>query len=135
MEYDKSIAKLYNGYGWDYFSLTMGNAILDYFDNNNIKINNHLDLACGVGTLCSLFYKRKIATKGVDISNSMLEIAKENFNLIEFIKADITSYIPLEKYDLITCTCDAINHILNIQSVRKVLENVFFSFQLKKMKN
>jgi len=127
MEYDKKIAKLYNDYGWDYFSISMGNAILDYFKSNNIYINNHLDLACGVGTLCNIFYERKISTKGIDISDDMIEIAKENYGLIDFIKADIINYISIEKYDLITCTCDAINHILNISDVKKVLENIYGS--------
>lgn len=127
IEYDEKIARLYNEYGWDYFSVTMGTAILEYLDINNIKIKNHLDLACGVGSLCNLFHERKISTKGIDISDSMLKIAKENFVLIDFQKENIINYISQEKYDLITCTCDAMNHILDNCDVKKILENAYLT--------
>ena len=39
--YDKIFSKIYDEYGWDYFSLTMGKSILDYFKVNNIIIKNN----------------------------------------------------------------------------------------------
>lgn len=54
--YSKEFCGIYNEYGWDYFSLTMGDAILKYLNKNNIKIKQHLDLGCGVGTLCDYFF-------------------------------------------------------------------------------
>ena len=30
--YSKDFCNIYNEYGWDYFSITMGNAILKYFE-------------------------------------------------------------------------------------------------------
>lgn len=56
--YDKKFSKIYEEYGWDYFSITMGEAILNYFKNNNIKINTNLDLCCGTGTLCNFFINK-----------------------------------------------------------------------------
>lgn len=50
--YSRDFCNIYNQYGWDYFSLTMGNAILKYFKLSNKIIYNHLDLGCGCGTLC-----------------------------------------------------------------------------------
>ena len=32
--YSKDFCNIYNEYGWDYFSITMGNAILKYFEIN-----------------------------------------------------------------------------------------------------
>lgn len=58
--YDKKFSKIYEDYGWDYFSITMGEAILNYFKNNNIQISTNIDLCCGTGTLCDFFYKRNI---------------------------------------------------------------------------
>ena len=82
--YDKIFSKIYDEYGWDYFSLTIGKSILDYFKVNNITIKNNLDLCCGTGVLCDYFYKNNIKTKGIDISKYMLQIAKNKNNNIEF---------------------------------------------------
>lgn len=74
--YSKEFCYIYNEYGWDYFSLTFGKAILKYFEINNKKINNHLDLGCGVGTLCDYFYNENIKTTGIDISTDMINISR-----------------------------------------------------------
>lgn len=118
--YDKIFSKIYDEYGWDYFSLTMGKSILDYFKVNNIIIKNNLDLCCGTGVLCDYFYKNNIKTKGIDISKYMLQIAKNKNNNIEFKNENVVFYKDSEKYDLVTMTCDAINHI--IKEGKKVIE-------------
>lgn len=75
--YSKEFCNIYNEYGWDYFSITMGDAILKYFQNNKKIIKNHLDLGCGVGTLCNFLYNKGIKTTGVDISKDMIELCKK----------------------------------------------------------
>lgn len=136
--YDKIFSKIYDEYGWDYFSLTMGKSILDYFKVNNIIIKNNLDLCCGTGVLCDYFYKNNIKTKGIDISKYMLQIAKNKNNNIEFKNDNVLFYKDNEKYDLVTMTCDAINHLIEdgdleclIKNVNKLLnENGYFIFDI-----
>ncbi len=108
--YSKEFCNIYNKYGWDYFSETMGKAILQYFNLNKISVVNHLDLACGTGTLCNYFYNHNFKTMGIDISGDMIDICKSKNNKIRFLVADMTTYNSNEKYDLVTITCDAINH-------------------------
>lgn len=122
--YDKKFSKIYEKYGWDYFSLTMGRAILKYFKNNNIKINTNLDLCCGTGTLCNFFYKQNVQTKGVDISNDMINIAKEKNLNIEFVCENALRYHDLITYDLITLTCDAINHFIGEDELNILFKNI-----------
>lgn len=122
--YSKEFCNIYNEYGWDYFSLTMGDAILKYLDINNITINKHLDLACGVGTLCDYFYKNGINTTGIDISSDMINLCKNKNKNIDFICKDMTQYTASDKYDLITITCDAINHILEEEKIEKTFSNI-----------
>lgn len=122
--YDKEFSEIYNHYGWDTFSITMGNAILEFLKKTNVKIIKHLDLACGVGTLCHLFWEQGIPTKGIDISKNMIQLAKEKCSEISFEIADIITYQSKEKYGLITCTCDAINHILEEQDLETLFQNI-----------
>lgn len=122
--YDKKFSKIYEEYGWDYFSITMGKAILKYFKNNNIKINTNLDLCCGTGTLCNFFYKQDIQTKGVDISNDMINIAKRKNKNIKFVCENALYYNDFNTYDLITLTCDAINHFLGKDELNKLFKNI-----------
>lgn len=122
--YDKKFSKIYEEYGWDYFSITMGRAILKYFKNNNIKINTNLDLCCGTGTLCNFFYKQNVQTKGVDISNDMINIAKEKNQNIEFVCENALCYHDFNTYDLITLTCDAINHFIGEDELNILFKNI-----------
>lgn len=123
--YSRDFCNIYNEYGWDYFSLTMGGAILKYFLLNNKIINNHLDLGCGCGTLCDYFYHNNIGTKGVDISKYMIEIAKGKNHNIDFEIGDMTTYKSNSTYDLITITCDVINHILKEDSFACMFKNIY----------
>lgn len=123
--YSKDFCNIYNEYEWDYFSITMGDAILKYFQNNNIIINNHLDLGCGVGTLCDFLYNKGIKTTGIDISKDMIDICKRKNNNINFFVSDMTKYISEEKYDLITLTCDVVNHILEEDKLGIIFSNVY----------
>lgn len=123
--YNLEFCNIYDKYGWDYFSLTMGAAILEYFKNNNIKIKNHIDLGCGVGTLCDYFYKNGINTTGIDISVDMINISRTKNKNIDFFVSDMTKYTSNEKYDLITITCDAINHILEEDKLDILFSNVY----------
>ena len=103
----------------------MGGAILKYFELNNKIINNHLDLGCVCGTLCDYFYHNNIGTKGVDISKYMIEIAKSKNCNIDFEIGNMTNYKSNSTYDLITITCDAINHILNEDSFDYMFKNIY----------
>ena len=125
--YDENFSNIYFKYGWDKFSINLGNSIIEFMLDNDKHIKTHLDLACGVGTLCSILDKENILTRGVDISESMLEYARENYPHIEFIKSDITKFVPKEKYDLITCACDSLNHIKTFEEVKSILKNVYNS--------
>lgn len=122
--YDKTFSKIYEEYGWDYFSLTMGESIIKYFQKNNIKINTNLDLCCGTGVLCDYFYKQNIKTKGVDISSEMINIAKSKNKNIEFVCENVLDYRDSNTYDLITLTCDAINHLIGENELDKLFNNI-----------
>lgn len=65
----------------------MGSIILKYLNekhpNENFKKN--LDICCGTGELCNFFMNNNIDSKGVDISEDMITVARDKFPNIEFI--------------------------------------------------
>ena len=76
--------------------------ILDkYFADREIHL---LDFACGTGRITALLEDRVETSTGVDVSGSMLKIAKEKLHSTEIIEADITSEDALNgrKFNLIT---------------------------------
>lgn len=123
--YSLEFCNVYNEYGWDYFSITMGDAILRYFEINKKNIGTHLDLGCGVGTICDYFYEHNIQTMGIDISKDMIDISKNKNKNINYLVADMISYTSDKKFDLITLTCDVVNHVLEEEQLEKMFLNIY----------
>jgi predicted TPR repeat methyltransferase len=65
---------------------------------------HHLDFACGTGRILSHLKDRVHTSVGVDLSPSMLEVARKNQKNIELYEADITQDDVLgdRKFNLIT---------------------------------
>lgn len=101
----------------------------DYISNFFSQYGNGgkrvLDLACGTGTLCSLFNKKGYNVTGVDLSPDMLTVAKAKCPDSQFICADISDFNVDEKFDFCTCTLDSINHLENINAVKKCFMSVY----------
>lgn len=125
-EFYRFISNIYDRIGISAYSITFGESILKFFkmEHPQRQLRKNLDICCGTGTLCNFFEENGIKSKGVDISEDMLNIAYDSYPNIEFVKADVISYQDDEKYDFVTCTDDAINHIINLDDLRRVFENV-----------
>lgn len=92
------------------------------------KSSKVLDLACGSGTLCILMSLLGYNVEGLDLSESILEIAKEktkiNHQTINYYQDDMTSFNLNKKYDVITCFFDSINFLSSKQEIMKMLDTV-----------
>jgi len=123
--YNKEFAEIYAEYNWDFFLNEVFKNLMIYFATNNISINNHLDIACGLGTLCNRFYENGINTEGIDLSPYMIDIAKNRYPNINFETLGMADFYLDKKYDLITCTGDSINHLLTVEEIKKACLNVY----------
>lgn len=87
-----------------------------------------LDLACGTGTNTIYFAKLGYDLIGVDISPEMLMIAQNkitNHNLSALLlRQDITKLDLYGTVDAAICTLDSINHLSNIEDVKKAFSKV-----------
>lgn len=92
------------------------------------KGDNILDLACGTGTFCSMLTLEGYKADGVDLSETIIEIANEKRKInrmdIDFYIQDMTKFKIDKKYNVITCYFDSINFIKEKKDIDKMMESV-----------
>ena len=123
--YSDVFCKVYNEFGWNYYPEAFGGQLLEWIRASGAKIQTSLDLACGTGVLCEILHSSGIQAAGMDLSPGMIEIARKGNPQIRYEVADMVAYQPEDKFDLVTCTGDAINHILDISDVDRIFSNVY----------
>ena len=128
--YSDVFCKVYNEFGWNYYPEIFGEQLLEWLERKNIHPKSAMDLACGTGILCGILAGAGIDASGMDFSSGMIAIARENTPHISYDVADMITYRPDKQFDLVTCTGDALNHILDMENVGKIFQNV--SFYLEK---
>jgi tRNA (cmo5U34)-methyltransferase len=100
-------------------------SLLTFYKNN---FQNIVDLGAGTGLLTMEIYKlyNNAHYTLIDISNDMLEIARERFDGLsnfEFIEDNYVESISVKKCDLI-CSALSIHHLSNIDKI-KLYKNIF----------
>ena len=123
--YSDVFCKVYNEFGWNYYPEIFGQQLLQWLQRQKLQPGNAMDLACGTGILCGILQENGISAAGMDLSEGMIAIARENCPGIRFDVADMTAYCPEEQYDLVTCTGDALNHIPQLTDVEKIFHNIY----------
>ncbi len=104
-----------------------------YFTGRDIHL---LDFACGTGRITSFLEDRVTTATGVDVSASMLAIAREKLKKTEIVEADITvdSVFEGRKFNLITAFRFFVNAEPSLRSAamkalaRLLSEDGFFIF-------
>lgn len=109
---------IYKTFGWHNHSI---NNLTIINNNLNIKsIKTHHDMACGTGDFVNAIAKIGINSSGSDISPSMINIAKKQFNNLDFNICDMTNIILKEAVDLITINYFSINMLKSIDDFNLV---------------
>lgn len=101
------------------------NFVIPYLHYND-KV---LDLACGTGTLCMMLKLKEFNVSGLDLSEEIIEIAKEKAKInhlqIPYHIGDMTNFNLGEKFNMITCFFDSINFLKTKEDVKKLFECVY----------
>ncbi len=96
---------------------------LSYFVKHLPKNAKVLDAGCGPGGESDFFVQNGFDTVGIDISNTMLEIAKKNISKGKFINMDLLDLkFDHSEFDGVWC-CRTLIHIPKKESVN-VLSNI-----------
>jgi len=113
--------------GWGRFSeqyLSLIDQLLDEYSISQARI---LDIACGTGILAISLANRGHIVRGIDVSSDMVALAKSKsvgMPNISFEVQDMTRFIVRDEFDLITCTFDSLNYVLNINGIEAVFIRV-----------
>lgn len=86
--------------------------VVEQVTNHAPRNGTMLDLMCGPGMLLGQIQKvrRDLLLTGIDFDSRYIRHAKQNFSEIQFLTADVRTWVPKEKVDVIVCT-GALHHL------------------------
>jgi len=109
--------------------LSLVDRTLDECGVNQARI---LDLACGTGVLAISLGCQGHIVHGIDISPDMVTVAKAKGvgkPNVSFEVGDMTRFRVQDEYDLITCTFDSLNYVLNVDDLEAMFIRVAASLK------
>lgn len=80
-----------------------------------------LELACGTGSILKQFRPNYEVT-GLDLSAPMLEVAAEKVPGVRLVEADMTRFGLSQRFDVVLCVYDSINHLLEFPQWEEVFD-------------
>ena len=122
--YSEIFSRIYNEFGWNYYPEAFAEQLTAWIRKNMPHAKRVLDLGCGTGVLCRILRAQGFEADGADLSENMIAIARAADPEGHYETADMTEYSPRKKYDLVTCTGDAMNHLTDLRDVDKTFGRV-----------
>jgi SAM-dependent methyltransferase len=121
-------AKIYN----DYWGLEYCRVILPAFEKLLQQYNvaqgaNILDLCCGTGHITQHLIEQGYQATGLDISEAMLQYARENAPNAKLILDDARFFNLLPTFNAVICANAGLNEIINIEDLKQVFIKVYNS--------
>jgi SAM-dependent methyltransferase len=81
-----------------------------------------LDVACGTGKHIQRL-KRQFDCVGMDVSEAMLEQARQNVRGIEFVRGDMVDFELRRKFDVVLCLFSSIGYVRTYPRLARTLHN------------
>ena len=122
--YSDLFSRVYDAFGWNYYPEEFA-VLCSAGWKNQIRVQSMLDIGCGTGVLCSRMHAYGMDAQGMDLSEGMIEMAKEKYPELVFEQGNMVTYESDRQFDLVTSTCDAMNHILEPADLQQVMRNVY----------
>jgi len=120
--YGKEFAQVYN-MRWGRFARQIGPRIIDFYASMPIGQANMpiLDLCCGAGHLAVQLLEKGYPVTGLDLSEYMLDYARENtrhYGQAKFVQGDASDFELDERFGLVVSVYDSLNHLENLKALR-----------------
>jgi len=129
MEIYEHLSQFYD-IGWSRFAEQYVGLVSELLGEYGITQARILDIACGTGILAISLANQGHIALGIDISPAMVALAKSKsaeIPNVSFEVQDMTTFIVPGKFDLITCTFDSLNYVLNSDGVTAMFYRVAHS--------
>ena len=126
MKIYENLSQVYD-LGWGDFSRQYVSLIEGLLKERNIKNARILDLACGTGILAIELARNGHTVVGIDVSPDMINIARSKMNRslkVSFKVADMSRFKVKGEFDLVTCTFDSINYLVNIYNLKEAVNRI-----------
>ncbi|MCS7062181.1 MAG: class I SAM-dependent methyltransferase [Anaerolineae bacterium] len=122
--YNRTFPRAYNRF-WSAFANEHAPRIAEFYERTATGQADRtvLDLCCGTGQLAAHFLRRGYRVVGIDLSEAMLEIARENCapylatGQVRFIQADASNFAVDHTFGLVVSTYDALNHLPSFEAL------------------
>lgn len=129
--YGLGFAQIYNQ-RWSGFAQQVAPLIQAFFEKTAARADKTLlDLCCGTGQLSAHFLEQGYRVTGIDLSEAMLQFAKENLRQYiesgqaELVHADAANFRLNDQYSLVVSTFDSLNHLPDEEALKKCFQCVF----------
>lgn len=122
--YSSAFCRVYNQFGWNVYGEVFAEQLLELLSRRGAAVKTAMDLGCGTGIVCRELSGHGIAAAGIDLSEGMIALAREQAPLCRFAAADMVTYRPAERFDLVTATGDVLNHVFDPEYLQKIFHNV-----------
>ena len=102
----------------------------DILQKHGSKKGKLLDLGCGTGNLTVRLERLGFSNiTGCDLSQNMLDLAKEKSDHIKWLRCDM-SKLPFEnEFDTVIATLDSINHLKDEKAIEQAFEGIYRSLK------
>jgi ubiquinone/menaquinone biosynthesis C-methylase UbiE len=128
MDLEKHTKKMYNDFGEEYQEKRYYNDYVEIPNMlktvKNIKGKKLLDIGCGAGIHIKSYSKKGAKCSGIDISETMIEMAKKKNPKIEFKVGTVTK-LPYKSnsFDVVTCSL-ILDYIKDLNKAFKEINRV-----------
>ena len=121
--YKKDLAYIHD-VGFSDFALKSAPGIIEIIQNHNIKSGLIVDLGCGSGLSAQEFIKANYQVLGIDISRSMIEIARNRVPEAEF-RVDSLFKAEIPPCVAVTSIGECLNYLFDEENNSQTLTNLF----------
>lgn len=95
----------------------------------SIPKNRALDIGCGTGKISKILADLGFETVGVDVSSSMLRVARKKYPEIDFVNQDVLKLSFSSQFDFATSLYDSLNYLLKYKELKRALKNTASSLK------
>jgi SAM-dependent methyltransferase len=130
--YGKLFARVYNRL-WQDYANRIAPLICELYESTPVAKSHKtlLDVCCGTGQLSAYFLEKGYHVVGLDLSEGMLQYARENVlpyvvaKQARFIQVDAACFRMDETFGLVVSTYDSMNHLPDLDALQGCFRSTF----------